>query len=131
MSLVQHPAEYEDPNPGKGAIPPRAWNVDSDSQKQSLNGDWRFRFSPIASVPEEFGVSTKYDDKSWDKIAVPSHWVLKGYGAPAYQNVKFPFPVDPPRVPTQNPTGDYRTEFRLPSDWLKSGKVSFFLCAVS
>ena len=48
---------------------------------------------------------------------MPSHWQLHGYGAPAYTNVVYPFPVDPPHVPTENPTGDYRVGFRLPEGW--------------
>jgi beta-galactosidase len=28
------------------------------------------------------------------------------YGTPAYTNVRYPFPVDPPRVPDANPTGE-------------------------
>ena len=42
---------------------------------------------------------------------MPSHWQLHGYGAPAYTNVVYPFPVDPPHVPDENPTGDYRRRF--------------------
>ena len=48
---------------------------------------------------------------------MPSHWQLHGYGAPAYTNVRYPFPVDPPFVPDENPTGDYRVSFDVPSDW--------------
>jgi beta-galactosidase len=31
--------------------------------------------------------------------------------------------VDPPRVPDENPTGDYRVSFELPDDWA-SGRVT-------
>jgi len=48
---------------------------------------------------------------------VPSHWQLHGHGAPAYTNVAYPFPVDPPHVPSDNPTGEYRLRFRLPAGW--------------
>jgi len=122
---VFHPAECEDPRPQRGAEVPRSWNVHSDANKLSLNGDWAFRFSPRADVDETF-VKPDFDDSKWDKIAVPSHWVLQGdgaYGAPAYQNIKFPFVIDPPHVPDENPTGDYRVSFDV--DWdLSDGKVS-------
>jgi beta-galactosidase/evolved beta-galactosidase subunit alpha len=36
---------------------------------------------------------------------------------PHYTNVVYPFPVDPPRVPTENPTGSYRRVFRVPANW--------------
>lgn len=125
MNIIYHPAEYEDPRPGRGSLPPRAWNVHSDSQRLSLNGHWRFHHSPIANIPDTFAKSTEFDDSGWGDLPVPSHWVLHGYGAPIYTNVKFPFPVDPPLVPSENPTGDYRYEFELPDDWtLDDGTVS-------
>ena len=46
---------------------------------------------------------------------MPSHWQLHGYGAPAYTNVAYPFPVDPPFVPDENPTGEYRRRSRCPA----------------
>ena len=48
---------------------------------------------------------------------MPSHWQLHGHGAPAYTNVAYPFPVDPPFVPDANPTGEYRRRFALPPGW--------------
>jgi beta-galactosidase len=100
---------------GAGARPPRAW-ARSDAQALDLSGAWRFRLSPRADVDDGFAAPS-FDDGGWDRLAVPSHWQLHGYGAPAYTNVVYPFPVDPPHVPTENPTGDYRARFRLPSGW--------------
>ena len=56
---------------------------------------------------------------------MPSHWQLHGYGAPAYTNVRYPFPVDPPFVPDENPTGDYRRAFELPADWTGDAVLRF------
>ena len=53
----------------------------------------------------------------WDRITVPGHWQLQGYGAPAYTNVRYPFPVEPPYVPDENPTGDYRRYFEPAEAW--------------
>lgn len=50
-------------------------------------------------------------------IQVPSNWMLHGYDKPIYTNVKYPFPVNPPLVPEQNPTGCYQLKFSLPSVW--------------
>jgi beta-galactosidase len=116
--------EHESPRPGRGSLPPRAWNVQSDSARLLLNGQYKFRLSPTASVSEDFALSSSFDDGGWDDIPVPSHWVLHGHGAPAYQNIQYPFAVDPPRVPTENPTGDYRLAFDLPETWpLRVGRV--------
>ena len=44
-------------------------------------------------------------------------WQMHGHGKPAYTNVTFPFPVDPPHVPNENPTGCYRRRFTVPAEW--------------
>ncbi|MFF9703227.1 DUF4981 domain-containing protein [Streptomyces sp. SID4946] len=108
--------EYvEDVSPGSGALPPRARYASSDAASLSLNGTWRFRLSPTA----EAGSFARegYDAGGWAEIAVPGHWVLQGHGSPIYTNHRYPFPVDPPRVPTENPTGDHLRLFDLPADW--------------
>ncbi len=81
-----------------------------------LGGDWKFHYSPTPAEapPGFFGES--FDASAWDDLPVPSNWQMHGYGRPHYTNVQFPFPVDPPRVPTENPTGCYRREFHLPED---------------
>ena len=56
---------------------------------------------------------------------MPSHWQLHGYGAPAYTNVRYPFPVEPPYVPDENPTGDYRVSFAVPASWAGSSVLRF------
>lgn len=111
---------YEEFEPLSGALPPRAW-IASDAPASDLSGAWRFRLSPRADASLDF-VDTAFDDSGWDAIPVPSHWQLHGYGKPAYTNVNYPFPVDPPHVPTENPTGDYRQSFDVPSAWL-AGRV--------
>ncbi len=110
-----------DYSPGSGQrTPARAW-VDSDAPQLSLNGDWRFRLLPGQPDPAGSSAVTgpDFDDSDWDTIAVPAHWVLVGDGAngsPIYTNVAYPFPVDPPHVPDENPTGEYRRSFDL-ADW--------------
>ncbi|MFI6274772.1 glycoside hydrolase family 2 TIM barrel-domain containing protein [Streptomyces sp. NPDC050988] len=111
--------------PGRGALrPARSW-LHSDAPSRSLNGPWRFRLSPTASVAEDFAADGFVDD-GWDSIPVPSHWVLEGdgaYGRPIYTNIQFPFPIDPPHVPDENPTGDYRRNFDVPADWSDAERV--------
>ncbi|MBA3528038.1 MAG: DUF4981 domain-containing protein [Propionibacteriaceae bacterium] len=109
----------EDFTPGSGRrSPARSW-LHSDAPRLSLNGDWRFRLWPSHKVVDDAAADPGFDDSDWDTIPVPSHWVLLGdgkYGRPAYTNVQYPFPIDPPYVPDENPTGDHRREFELP-DW--------------
>jgi beta-galactosidase len=108
-------APHEDPRPSFGVLPPRAFGA-SDAPVLELSGAWRFRLSPRADGDDGFA-APGFDDAGWATLPVPSHWQLHGHGAPAYTNVVYPFPVDPPRVPTDNPTGDHRLAFRLPADW--------------
>ncbi|NBM20017.1 glycoside hydrolase family 2 TIM barrel-domain containing protein, partial [Streptomyces sp. GC420] len=114
---------YEDVAPGTGALPPRAWWARSDAARLSLNGSWRFRLSATADAEDESFALPGFDASAWDEVAVPGHWVLQGHGAPAYTNVRYPFPVDPPRVPAENPTGDHLRLFDLPDDWPGGGEA--------
>ena len=96
-----------------------------------LNGNWKFVYaeSPalapegffIEYFPEDFLMgsfdATHWNDAQWDDIPVPCNWQVLGYGRPHYTNVQYPFPVDPPRVPTENPTGSYRRKFFIPDNW--------------
>ena len=77
-----------------------------------LNGRWDFKyFERDTDVPDKI--------EEWDSIDVPSVWQLNGYERPYYTNLNYPFPVDPPYVPDDNPCGVYRTSFRLDSSWIK------------
>jgi beta-galactosidase len=97
-----------------GPLPPRAW-FRSDAPSLELGGEWAFRLSPRPGGIQF--ADPGFDDSGWGGLAVPSHWQLNGHSAPAYTNIAYPFPVDPPHVPDENPTGDYRRRFALPPDW--------------
>jgi len=84
-----------------------------------LNGIWKFFYSPSpVEAPEDF-YEDSYDVGQWDDLQVPSSWQMHGHGHPHYTNIDYPFPVDPPHVPTENPTGCYRRTFYAPDEWLK------------
>jgi len=83
-----------------------------------LNGRWDFHYIPNpAAVPDGFE-QIDFGADHWDKIPVPGNWQMHGYGKPNYTNVAYPYSVDPPRVPQDNPVGLYRRKFTLPSDWV-------------
>ncbi|WP_228447506.1 glycoside hydrolase family 2 TIM barrel-domain containing protein [Streptomyces paludis] len=117
----------ESHDPGQGRLAPRARSV-SDAMALDLDGDWRFRLAASRHTLTPGFEAPDHDDARWDLLAVPSSWQLRDvadtprYGSPAYTNVVFPFPVDPPRVPDANPTGEYRREFQLPAEWPESGR---------
>ncbi|MFD4415526.1 glycoside hydrolase family 2 TIM barrel-domain containing protein [Streptomyces sp. NPDC058476] len=114
----------EDVSPGSGALPPRAWYARSDAMSLSLNGSWRLRVSATADAEDDSFAEEGYDAGDWPEVTVPGHWVLQGggsFGSPVYTNHLYPFPVGPPRVPTENPTGDHLRFFDLPADWPSDG----------
>ena len=85
--------------------------------RKSLNGAWKFQLFPdVKSVQEDFFLETA-DLSDWDDIVVPSMWQMEGYGTPHYTNSQYPFPIDPPYVPVENPTGCYVRDFEIPENW--------------
>lgn len=82
-----------------------------------LNGTWKFSYSqyPELSPPDFYDKS--YDTSGWDDIAVPGNWQVQGYGYPHYTDLIYPFPIDPPNIPSKNPTGCYRRDFSIPKSW--------------
>src|SRR6516162_7458472 len=109
-------------SPGHGYLPARASGA-RGSVQLSLDGTWKFRYCESLRDLTPGFEATDFDDSRFDDITVPSSWQLAGlpgpprYGAPAYTNVTYPFPVDPPHVPDRNPAGEYRRHFTLPPDW--------------
>jgi beta-galactosidase/beta-glucuronidase len=93
---------------------------------QPLDGMWRFRFDRSPLDVDLETVAADFNDSRWDRIPVPGCWQMRGYGHPHYTNVHYPFPVDPPRVPSENPTGTYRTRFQVSADWLRRRVVLRF-----
>lgn len=84
---------------------------------KSLSGYWNFFLAPNPTgVPPNF-YDASFDDSAWKTLPVPSNWEMHGFGQPIYTNVVYPFPLDPPKVPAENPTGCYRTYFYIPPEW--------------
>jgi beta-galactosidase len=124
-------AYWESFAPGEGRRAPRADAV-TDARTISLNGTWAFRLSPTALGTGDGFLSDDFDASGWDEMRVPSHWVLEDFTplaggdarsmrgtseGPLYTNTAYPIPIDPPFVPHENPTGDYRVEFDVPADF--------------
>lgn len=103
----------------------RAYNIPTTSQ--CLNGEWDFKLRDnvydALEDAKEIGVDGLSSDSNsggaFSPITVPGHWQLQGHGAPQYTNMVFPFAVNPPFVPTDNPTGVYTVQFK--PEWKKIG----------
>ena len=86
---------------------------------KSLNGQWKFHWSP---TPDERPVKfykTDFDVSTWDDIPVPSNWQLLGYGVPIYVNIPYAWGrPNPPYVPHEkNEVGSYKRSFTIPPEW--------------
>lgn len=80
-----------------------------------LSGQWTFRyFTNPMLVPDAFYSQTMND---WGHITVPNMWQMEGHGDLQYTDEGFPFPIDVPFVPTDNPTGAYQRTFTLGPQW--------------
>ena len=102
---------------GVGRLAARTPIVPEGDWRQSLDGRWAFTLlrRPGEVTVDHVGVDT--DDTKWTRIDVPGTWNTQGFGQPHYTNVVMPFRTDPPSVPEENPTGVYRTTFRVPLAW--------------
>ena len=126
------PAEWEDPTILRlNREPARAHFFPFESEKlalqndrtqsqyfQSLNGNWKFNFSPKPNDRPENFYKANYDDSDWSEIIVPGHWELQGWSVPIYLDEEYPFPPNPPFVPHDyNAVGSYRKSFTIPDSW--------------
>jgi beta-galactosidase len=118
--------------------PARSWfmpfSVRKGDEQLSLDGIWRFHWSPTPEGKVSDFFSTDFDSHGWDQLSVPANWETNGYGTPIYVSAGYPFRIDPPRVMTEpphdyttyaerNPTGQYLRTFRLPDEWCSAGQV--------
>ena len=120
----------------------------------SLDGQWRFHWTPTPDGQPEGFYMPDFDDSQWELFPVPGDWEMPshkkpplrgevggGYGTPIYSSSGYTFKIDPPRVMGEprrdytayverNPTGIYRRSFTIPADWqgqeiyLRFGAVS-------
>lgn len=96
------------------ALSPREAPEPRDS---SITGSEIASFASTPSSTPRGELDFNDSQPEWSKITVPGQWQLQGHGRPQYTNVIYPFPVCPPHVPTDNPTGTYRRNFSVPSSW--------------
>lgn len=89
----------------------------SSSLYKSLNGKWKFKYSPSIKDSVRNFYSVGLQDGDWAEIQVPSNWELQGFGEPVIRNIQYVFSANPPFIDVENPVGTYRKAFTVPSDW--------------
>lgn len=95
------------------------FNVNPATERRvSLDGTWKFLFSKNNELSPKDFYKPGYNTRKWSKIEVPGSWELQGFDAPIYTDTRYPFPANPPLVPTDyNPVGAYIREFNVPAGW--------------
>ena len=90
----------------------------------TLCGEWSFRYYKSLNDVEDFTAPDFAGEA--ERLNVPMSWQMalgRGYDTPHYTNVRYPFPVDPPHVPDDNPCGLYEREFEIDAETLKHRRV--------
>lgn len=83
---------------------------------QMLNGNWKFKYyDSIYDLKEPF-YKLGFNSHDYRTIPVPGVWQNYGYDNHQYTNFRYPFPVDPPYVPQDNPCGTYLYTFSYQKD---------------
>lgn len=108
-----------------GCEAPRAYFVPCKSEEAALTldreksesfvnlcGEWNFKYYETFEDVEEDFLEAAFTEK----ITVPLCWQVlldRGYDVPLYSNLKYPFQLDPPHVPEDNPCGHYSRKFNI------------------
>ena len=77
-------------------------NRDASAYLVNLCGNWNFRYYESFEDLEDDFLFLPFKEK----MLVPSNWqhyTDKGYDAPQYLNSDYPYPLDPPFIPDENP----------------------------
>ena len=80
---------------------------------------WAFHLAPDPHAAPTIQPGDGFDASEWGSIDVPLSMEAADVGAQAqYTNVRYPFPLEPPKIPNEdNHVGSYQTSFTLPDAW--------------
>ena len=96
---------------------------------KNLNGIWKFMFLDAPEYSPEGFFNSDFDVTKMDDITVPGNWQLQGYGKMHYSDLWYNFPINPPYVPTENPTGIYKRTFFVEESY-RDKKIIIRFCGV-
>ena len=126
-----------------GTEKPRAYFIPYDSLEDALSGDrnnsyyltnlcgnWKFKFFESFEGAKMELTEKDFDTTALDEVYVPG--VVQLYGlpeitdTPLYSNLKYPFSVDPPHVPDENPCAFHIRDFEVSEEMLQRDNVITF-----
>lgn len=80
---------------------------------KNLNGTWQFMFLQAPEYSPQNFYQPDFDTHDMTTITVPGSWQVQGFGKMHYSDLWYNFPINPPFVPTINPTGIYKRTFTI------------------
>ncbi len=134
--MAKLPHYHEDPHTLHiGTEEPRAYYIPYDTACKakggsrassaffkSLCGEWNFKFYHSEAEVESVTSGVVFNDT----MTVPMNWQVKldcGYDVPNYTNIRYPYPLDPPFVPDENPCALYQRTFTVEGNVLAEKDV--------
>lgn len=91
-------------------------NREDSDRFQLLSGKWKFQYyESIYELQEKF-YEKGYCTDNFKDVEVPGVWQNYGCDRHQYTNTRYPFPMDPPYVPNENPCGAYVRTFTYEKD---------------
>ena len=81
-----------------------------------LNGQWKFCYYESIYDVRDYFYEEGYEAENFTEVPVPGVWQNYGYDRHQYTNDHYPFPMDPPYVPHENPCGAYIHIFSYHTD---------------
>ncbi len=103
----------------------RSTNRADSDRFVSLCGEWNFHYYDAVWKLPDF-TSPLWNGDGGESLTVPMSWQLalgRGYDIPQYTNINYPFPVNPPFVPTDNPCGLYERTFFMDRKTLSARQI--------
>ena len=126
-----------------GTEKPRAYFIPYDNLQDALSGDrnssyyltnlcgeWNFKYFSSFEDLDETLYEEGCDISALPKVAVPGMIQLYKVGeitdTPLYSNLKYPFSVDPPHVPEDNPCAYHIRDFEVSKEMLERDNIITF-----
>jgi len=104
----------------------RAAFFNDSARKISLDGTWKFAYFKAPELSPEDFMQKDTEFSGWEAIEVPSVWQMQGYDCNHYTDVLYLFPLNPPYVPNENPTGIYKKTVVIDNAWLEGDTILKF-----
>lgn len=129
--------------PHLGTEKPRAYFIPYDNLQDALSGDrnssyymtnlcgdWKFKYFKSFEELNEDLIEADFNTEALSEVPVPGMIQLYNLpeitDTPLYSNLKYPFSVDPPHVPDENPCAFHIRDFQVSEEMLQRDNILTF-----